>query len=72
MYGAAKRRQIPQTWEDLRGGGGEGCLRRAPPPSDYAVFGKFGAIVCWNPLEGQRPNYGESWVYPCQSVLRFH
>ena len=27
-------------------------------------FGNFDKIVCWRPLEGQRPSYRESWIRP--------
>ena len=31
-------------------------------------FGKFGKLVCWRPLEGRRPSYGESWI-PIDSLV---
>ena len=42
---------------------------RAPPTAqkflDFMQFlGKFDKIVCWHPLEGQRPSYRESWIHP--------
>ena len=31
-------------------------------------FRKFGKLVCWRPLEGRRPSYGESWI-PIDSLV---
>ena len=32
------------------------------------IYEKFGKIVCWRPLQGRRPYYGESWIRPVKDI----